>query len=283
MGTANQDRKHSGDRGNYFEIIMLKPDQRAKKRKEQLKTFDENTITINGRILGLPFTEDCSELVVIMAPWETTVSYGEGTANGPEAILETSTQIDLYDKEFHNVWKSGIFLSPAGIFWKKKSKDLRKVALPCLDYMASHNTAPKDPRARKNWDKINQASVDFNKWIKNESLKYLKNGQLAAIVGGEHSVSFGLLEALSDFHPSFGILHIDTHLDMRKNFSGFEFSHAAAMYNASKIKNVKKIVNVGARDFCQEEMDYVKNSRGKIAAFTDWEISQEKYRGKSCP
>lgn len=69
-------------------------------------TFDPNSVgQKTENIFGLPFTADEASIVVIPVPWEVTVSYREGTAGGPAAILEASYQVDLYDPDYVEAWK----------------------------------------------------------------------------------------------------------------------------------------------------------------------------------
>ena len=58
----------------------------------------------------MPFTEEEAEIIIIPVPWEVTVSYGGGTANGPEAVFEASFQVDLFDSFVKDAWKKGIFM-----------------------------------------------------------------------------------------------------------------------------------------------------------------------------
>ena len=78
-------------------------------KENKIKNFDPNDIgDANNGIYGLPFTIDEAEVVVLPVPWEVTVSYGSGTAGGPEAIAEASYQVDLYDPVVKDAWKIGI-------------------------------------------------------------------------------------------------------------------------------------------------------------------------------
>ena len=73
------------------------------------KLFDPNGVGVaNGNYYGLPFCEAEADLVLVEAPWDVTVSYGDGTADGPEAIREASTQLDLYDADYPDAWRRGI-------------------------------------------------------------------------------------------------------------------------------------------------------------------------------
>ena len=78
-------------------------------KQDKIKNFDANGIgQLNDGMFGLPFTKVECETVLIPVPWEVTVSYGGGTANGPQAILDASYQVDLYDPFIKNAWHLGI-------------------------------------------------------------------------------------------------------------------------------------------------------------------------------
>ena len=78
-------------------------------KEEKIKNFDSNGIgQLNDGLFGLPFTLDECETVLIPVPWEVTVSYGGGTADGPQGISDASYQVDLYDPTVKDAWKKGI-------------------------------------------------------------------------------------------------------------------------------------------------------------------------------
>ena len=94
------------------------------KREEILKNFNpnENGLTSHG-IFGLPFEVEDSSVVLVPVPWEATVSYHGGTAEGPKAILDASQQIDLFDPLYPNGWKAGIAMQdiPSSIFYNNQN------------------------------------------------------------------------------------------------------------------------------------------------------------------
>ena len=250
-------------------------------KTDQIENFDPNGIgNISENIYGLPFNCNNANLVIIPVPWEVTVSYSDGTANAPEAILNASYQVDLFDPYVKDAWKMGIAMDKVNKKIKLQSTSLRKKAEKYIEMLTNGDSPEQNELMKKIQDEINLASTELNKWVKAESLKYLDKNKLVALVGGDHSTPLGLIQALSVKHSSFGILHIDAHADLRKAYEGFEFSHASIMYNAIKLPQISKLVQIGIRDYCQDEFDLI-NSDNRIKTFFDRDVKHNQYEGKS--
>ena len=104
---------------------------------------------------------------------------------------------------------------------------------------------------------------------------------MVALLGGDHSTPLGLMQALATKYDNFGILQIDAHADLRDAYEGFEFSHASIMFNALKIPQISKLVQVGIRDYCEAEANLIKNSNGRVVTFFDQAIKEKQYEGAS--
>lgn len=220
-------------------------------------------------IFGLPFNEKNSRVVYLPIPWDVTTSYLAGTSKGPEALLQASPQIDFFDLDFSDAYKSGLFMRKIDPLMVKTNQFARKMAKKIIDTNVIKNTI-----------KINQASEELNNKIYTEVKNILKKDQIAVIVGGDHSTPYGAIKAYAEKYPGMGILHIDAHSDTRRAYMGFTHSHASIMYNVSQdFKAIKKIVQVGIRDFCEEEFNYTKKNK-KISVFFDQQISTRKLNGE---
>ena len=123
-------------------------------------------------------------------------------------------------------------------------------------------------------------SENLNSYVKSVTQKYLKAGKMVGLVGGEHSVPFGFIRALSEQYDRFGILQIDAHADLRKAYEGFVYSHASIMYNALKIPAVGRLVQVGVRDYCEEEINVIERAMGRVVTFFDQDIKEKFIRWK---
>lgn len=250
-------------------------------RQEKIGSFDPEGVLQKGSLFGLPFDQEESGVIIIPVPWEATVSFGTGTAAAPRAIMEASSQIDFFDADFPDAWEKGIFMLPVKKEWEALGKLTRKKAMKLIKFLEDGNPLPSDEKKLSAWKEIDANFKKINEEIKTESSINLQKKKIVGILGGDHSVSLGLIEALSEIHDSFGILQIDAHLDLRDSYEGFQYSHASAMRRAMEIEAVSKIVNIGARDYSQEEIDFSDESKGRSVVCSDRKLQEEFYVGNN--
>ena len=246
-----------------------------------LSHFDPNSVGLkSNNIFGLPFSEEESQLVLLPVPWEVTVSYRLGTARGPEHIFEAAMQVDLFDPDVADGWKKGFYMLPVDKNIRKKSDYLRQCAeLIIADMMDGGNVAENEQLSAK-LTEINEGGQLLHDWVYEMTSHQLKAGKKVGLIGGDHSTPLGFIKALSDIHQDFGILQIDAHADLRIAYEGFTYSHASIMYNVlQQIPQVKKLVQVGIRDYCNEELDIIDQSNGRITTFFDKDIKEQQYEG----
>jgi agmatinase len=244
-------------------------------REDKIKNFnpDENGLRDQG-IFGLPFTVEESQIVLLPVPWEATVSYGEGTAKGPEAILKASYQIDLHDPIFPGGWKAGIAM-------EEISSRVAEVNDACRAqtelYLSEYgSTMELSRQAQQILEDANARTQEICDYVKSKSKALLEQGKFVGIVGGEHSVPLGYMQALADKHE-YGILQIDAHADLRNAYEGFIHSHASIMYNAMQVPGISRLVQVGIRDYSEGEHETAATSGGKIIMYTDHGIKKSLY------
>jgi len=186
-------------------------------QKEGFLGFETN-LRINNKVVIVPFG------------LEKTVSYGGGTARGPQEIIKASHQVELFDEEFDNepYKEIGIkTLKPIAI--KKKLKS-------ALDQLSE----------------INEKIITKNKF--------------PMVFGGEHSITIGSLKPFLKKYKSVILLHFDAHADLRDSYNGEKYSHASAIRRCLDYKNVK-VVSFGVRNLSKNEMDFYKKNKGRIKIF----------------
>jgi agmatinase len=247
-------------------------------KEEAIQSFDPNAPGASGNLFGLPFTIEQAELVIVPVPWEVTVSYQTGTAQGPQAILDASAQVDLFVKDIPDAWRLGVAMQEVPKNLVEESERLRELSSQYIESLESGaEINPNDPVLLK----INEASENLNIYVKSATQKHLRDGKLVGLLGGDHSTPLGFIRALSERHDRFGILQIDAHADLRKAYEGFTYSHASIMYNALKIPAVNRLVQVGIRDYCEEEVQVINRSMGRVVTFFDEDIKAQQYAGTS--
>lgn len=245
-------------------------------KEEKINNFNPNGVgSLNGNLFGLPFSIDDAELVVIPVPWEVTVSYSAGTADGPQAILDASPQLDLYDPELENAWKYGVSMLPIPKVIKNKSDQLRERAKAHIDDLENDGLGDFDAI-----ELINKESEYIKDWIVEQAELWTSKGKKVCLLGGDHSTPLGLMEFLGTKYNDFGILQIDAHADLRDAYEGFKYSHASIMFNAIKISQVTKLVQVGIRDYCDSELEIIINNP-KLKTFFDKDIKEAQFEGKT--
>ena len=248
-----------------------------------LSGFDPNGASNpNNNIFGLPTTEEDSQLIILPVPWEVTVSYTAGTARAPEHIFKASMQVDLFDPEVNDGWRKGFFMRNTDKKILSKSDYLRKEAELYIDYISKGEVVEDNAFMSKSLKDINEGGVYMKKWVYDQTKDLLNKGKLVGLLGGDHSTPLGFYKAIGEKYGEFGILQIDAHCDLRKDYERFTYSHAGIMYNAlNEVPEISKIVQVGIRDYSEEEIEYIKNSNEKVVVFFDKDIKEKQYEGLS--
>ncbi len=245
--------------------------------------FDPNGVGIaNGNIFGFPVTENEANIVIIPIPWDATASYGKGTSDGPKAILDASTQLDFYHPKLEKAFETKVFMTEISEEWRKINAELCVSAIEYIDFLENGGNIENNVHFQEVVKEINEAQNALKANLKEKAINLIQQGKIPSVLGGEHSTPLGLLEAIDTQGNSFGILQIDAHADLRKAYEGFEQSHASIMFNVLKnCPNMERLVQVGIRDICQDEIDLIENSKGRVKTFFDWDIKEDLYNGKT--
>lgn len=240
------------------------------------KTFDPSApASSEDGVFGLPYAESEAALVYLPVPWEATTSYGGGTSRAPAAILEASAQVDLYDVDVLKPYEAGLYMRPLPkdvSAWNRSAKaEAQKVI------RAITNGKPAPAAALK---KVNALGDKMNAWVYDQTKALLERNKIVALVGGDHSTPFGAIKAAVEKRPQMGILHFDAHHDTRDAYEGFTWSHASIFFNVMKKLPVDKLVQVGIRDFSQEEHAFCKDLGSRCDVFYDAELARRRFAGR---
>ncbi len=238
-------------------------------------TFDPDAPATGDGIYGLPFTPEEAHVVIIPVPFEATTSYGGGTSGGPAAILEASRQVDLYDRETGKPYERGIAMLPISRKLARWNNEAREMALPVIEKGGVVNR-----RTGRLADRVSAIGDRVNTWVYDKTRGFLEQGKMPVVLGGDHSVPFGAIQAYAERHPGMGILHLDAHADLRDAYEGFTWSHASIFHNVmTRIDGVAKLVQAGVRDVGQGELAFIESSKGRIVTYFDSDVAVRKENG----
>ncbi|MBI2459400.1 MAG: agmatinase [Parcubacteria group bacterium] len=177
---------------------------------------------------------ETAKIVILPVPYDGTSTWGKGADKGPQAIVEASANMELYDIETDSeVYKRNIF-----------------TARPVIE-----TGAPE-----KMVEKVKAAVSDF-----------LKQEKFVVTLGGEHSITAGAVKAYTAKFKNLSILQLDAHSDLRPEYQGSKYSHASVM---SRVRELCPIAQVGIRSMDIIEKPFIDKSRvfwaEKIYNKTDW-------------
>lgn len=241
--------------------------------------FDPNSYALkNDNFIGLPYNQLSAQVILLPVPWEATVSSTTGTAKGPENIREASYQLDLLDWDVSNAWETRIFMPPSPLPVQQWSDQARLLAAQHIEALEQAETPDPD------WvEEVNAYSEQLNNWVYTQTKSYLANKQLVGLIGGEHSVPFGYLKALSEQYEDFGVLQIDAHADLRVAYEGFEFSHASIFYKAlEELPQITQLTQVGVRDMAPAELTYARSQLRRVQQFSMTYIRRQQFIRHDC-
>jgi len=166
-----------------------------------LSRFDPNGVSVaNNNVFGLPYNEENAQLIVIPFPWEVTVSFKGGTARAPEPILKASLQVDLFDSQFQNSWEKGVFMLPVDKKILLKNDILRKENELYLNFINSGEKVDTNKFMSKTLREVNEGCAWMNNWVYEGCKTQLDKGKQVGLLGGDHSIAFGLIKALAERH-----------------------------------------------------------------------------------
>lgn len=240
-----------------------------------MTSFDPNAAaSSDSGVFGLPHAEADAAVVLVPVPFAATVSYGGGAERGPDAILQASHQVDLYDLQFGRCYERGIHLRPADAAVLAAHERARPLA---ERWIAAHGSG--DPALLA---AVDAAGDLVNEHVYRSVAGILRAGRIPGVVGGDHSVPFGAIRAVAEVHPDLGVLHFDAHADLRVAYEGFRWSHASIMDNVLRlVPGVRRLVQVGIRDFCEQELLAIQGSGGRVVTHFDLDWQRRRFRGAS--
>ena len=176
---------------------------------------------------------DEAKVVLIPVPYDGTSTWQKGADKGPEAFLNASENMELYDIETKSeVYRQGIYLAPP----------------------VTEDSSP---------EKMVEAVYKTTK-------NYIKQEKFVTLFGGEHSISIGSIKAFNESFEDLTVVQLDAHADLRPEYEGSSCNHACALHEASKTTN---LIQVGIRSMDVTEKDHMDENQVYFAhdLYEDWQ------------
>lgn len=178
---------------------------------------------IAGRYAGLgdpEGSEHASKIVILPVPFDQTSTYKKGSDKGPDALIEASRNMELYDIETD----SEVYLK--GIYTDK----------PII--------------ANTSEDMLFKTYHRVKEWLSKD--------KFVVTIGGEHSISYAPIKAYAERYEKLTILQLDAHTDLQPAYENNPWSHASAISRVKEIPQVSKVISVGIRSMSSEELPFIK-------------------------
>jgi len=180
---------------------------------------------IPHNFLALPQEQsslDAAQVVLIPVPYDSTTSFRSGARDGPEAIITASYGLEDYDFELE--------------------LDVSRIGIHTTSALEPHMAGPGPMTER----------------VRGAVAGYLDTGKTVGLLGGEHSITIGAVQAHVEVYPSLSVLYLDAHADLRDEYMGTPFGHASA---ARRAYECCPIALAGVRSLCQEEHEFIRDNK----------------------
>jgi len=181
--------------------------------------------SIPDNFLGLPrrFADYApARFAILPIPYEATTTFGVGTRDGPRAMVGASQQVELYDEEL--------------------GRESFRAGIATLDPLEPDARGPAEMQAR----------------VYAAARHIVREGKFLISLGGEHSITAGLVRAVKTRYRNLSVLQIDAHADLRDRYQGTPWSHACVMRRIHDLG--VPAVGVGIRNYSAAEARFLRRT-----------------------
>ncbi len=185
---------------------------------------------------------ETSQALLLPVPYELTTSYGQGTRQGPRALIEASRQVELYDREFGR---------ECALDW----------GVHTLPFLAPNYASPEVAHAE----------------IAEAVAEYAGAGKLLCVLGGEHSISGSVARGLHQAHGPFVTVQLDAHADLRDEYEGTPYSHASAMRRVID-NGGGPVLQLGIRSLSVDEAAFITDQPASVRTFFAEQVHAGEHR-----
>ena len=207
--------------------------------QECLRSLISRSLRFGGFDYGRKSDEqiyDDSRVVIVGVPYDGTATYLGGGKYGPEAVLSASVNIETFDETYGNIYDVGV--ATAGII---------------------------------NLEDINSVPEKIAERVYTVCRSFITDGKFVVAIGGEHSITFGVVKAYNEKLGDISVLQLDAHLDLFDTYGGSKYNHACVMRRVRDDCGCM-VTHVGTRVVAEDEYSYIKQSNSGTSIFRASEI-----------
>lgn len=165
---------------------------------------------------------ETSKVVVLPIPYDSTTTWRSGSRDGPLAIIDASQHLELYDHEL--------------------DRESHLVGIHTLPELQPSMKGPEETVMR-----VHEVASDL-----------IRKDKFVVMLGGEHSLTVGMVKAFRERFDSLSVLQLDAHADLRDAYEDSKYSHACVM---RRVLEYCPIVQVGIRSLCEEEHRFLAQNQ----------------------
>ena len=245
----------------------------SKSSEQGREAFDPDAAAAPGSgAFGLSHGPAEAGVWILPVPFDATTSYRQGSARGPQAVRRASHQVELFDAAIGRPYQAGIHMF---------GDDARLVALQSEASALVAGMRARGGELERDRARVDAIGAELNALVHAHTTEALERHKLPVVLGGDHSVPFGAIQAVAERHPGLGLLHFDAHADLRHAYEGFTWSHASILDNVvRRIDGVTQVVQVGVRDLGQSEHAAIERSEGRVRTLFDADWARKRTAGE---
>ncbi|MBR2962144.1 MAG: arginase family protein [Alistipes sp.] len=245
-----------------------------------MSIFDGNGDFTTGCYFRETKTTDEAPLVLVSAPWAVTSAGGHGSVYAPDAIIDSSNRVGLYDAVAEISIEGEVATAPINYDLQELSQQLGNDAAKILTHVEDGGSLSSDYFVDK-IRRVNNGFLEMHAAIEEQVSRYIEQGKIVGTIGGDHSTSFGAIRAAARHYKDLGILFVDAHCDLRQKGSIFDYSHHSVARNIiEEIPQVSRLVEVGVRDISANDIKYIAEC-DRIKLFCADTMAAERFAGRS--
>lgn len=218
-----------------------------------------------------------ADVVIVSAPWSVTSDFGRGATYTPDAVIDASAECGLYDANSELSAEGRVATAEIDYNIQESSEHLGREA----ERIAHHTASSVGEYAARKIAHINEGFAEMHTSIYKQAKYWAEQGKKVAVMGGDHSVTFGAVKALAECNEGMGVLFVDAHADFSREGEVYNYSHRSIARNiVEEIPSVERLVEIGVRDISRVEAEELK-ANDNVELFLAERLAAKRFEGAS--